>query len=110
MERKMATIRRIDKIEPIEGADLIEAIKIGGWTVVAQKAMNYKVNDLVVYCEIDSFIPTSIAPFLTQPGKFPKEFNGVEGERLRTKKLKGIVSQGLLLPLSILYEKHITPN
>lgn len=102
MERKMATIRKIDNILPIEGADLIEAIKIGGWTVVAQKSMGYKINDLVVYCEIDSFIPTEIAPFLTQAGHFPKEYKGVKGERLRTKKLKGVISQGLLLPLETL--------
>lgn len=98
-ERKLATIRRITEINPIEGADLIEAISIGGWTVVAQKAMGYKVNDLVVYLEIDSFVPTKVAPFLTQPGHFPKEYQGIKGERLRTKKLKGVVSQGLLLPL-----------
>jgi RNA ligase (TIGR02306 family) len=109
-ERKMATIRRIDSIEPIEGADLIEAIKIGGWTVVAQKEMNYKINSLIVFCEIDAFIPTPIAPFLTQPGKYPKEFNGVQGERLRTKKLKGIVSQGLILPLSVLDIKTDSGN
>lgn len=102
MERKMATIRKIDNILPIEGADLIHAVKIGGWTVVAQKSMGYKINDLVVYCEIDSFIPTEIAPFLTQAGHFPKEYKGVKGERLRTKKLKGVISQGLLLPLSII--------
>lgn len=102
MERKMATIRKIDNILPIEGADMIEAVKIGGWTVVAQKSMGYKINDLVIYCEIDSFIPTEIAPFLTQAGHFPKEYKGVKGERLRTKKLKGVISQGLLLPLSVL--------
>lgn len=102
MERKMATIRKIDNILPIEGADMIEAVKIGGWTVVAQKSMGYKINDLVVYCEIDSFIPTEVAPFLTQAGHFPKEYKGVKGERLRTKKLKGVISQGLLLPLSVL--------
>lgn len=102
MERKMATIRKIDNILPIEGADMIEAVKIGGWTVVAQKSMGYKINDLVIYCEIDSFIPTEVAPFLTQEGKEPKEYKGIKGERLRTKKLKGVISQGLLLPLSVL--------
>jgi len=101
-ERKLATIRRITEINPIEGADLIEAVSIGGWTVVAQKVMGYKVNDLVVYCEIDAFLPTEVAPFLTQPGHFPKEYRGIKGERLRTKKLKGVVSQGLLLPLETL--------
>jgi RNA ligase (TIGR02306 family) len=55
-----------------------------------------------VYCEIDSFIPSTIAPFLTKPGQYAKTFEGVEGERLRTVKLRGQLSQGLLLPLSIL--------
>ena len=102
MERKMATIRKIDSIQPIEGADLIHAVKIGGWTVVAQKSMGYEVGHLVCYAEIDSFIPTEVAPFLTQEGKEPKEYKGIKGERLRTKKLKGVISQGLLLPLSVL--------
>ena len=102
MERKMVTIRKIDSIQPIEGADLIHAVKIGGWTVVAQKSMGYEVGHLVCYAEIDSFIPTEVAPFLTKPGHFPKEYQGIKGERLRTKKLKGVISQGLLLPLSVL--------
>jgi len=97
--RKMATIRKIDSIRPIEGADAIECAIVGGWTVVIKKG-DYAVGDLAVYCEIDSFIPTSIAPFLTKPGHYAKEFEGVEGERLRTVKLRGQLSQGLLLPFT----------
>jgi RNA ligase (TIGR02306 family) len=96
----MSTIRKIDNIRPIEGADAIECAVVGGWTVVVKKG-EYAVGDLAVYCEIDSFIPTSIAPFLTKPGHYAKEFEGVEGERLRTVKLRGQLSQGLLLPLTI---------
>ena len=95
--RKMATIRRIDELNPIEGADKIEVATVGGWKVVCQKGL-YVVGDLVVYCEIDSFIPTTIAPFLTKDGHYPKTYEGVEGERLRTIKLRGQISQGLLLP------------
>jgi RNA ligase (TIGR02306 family) len=99
-ERKMATIRRIDEIRPIQDADAIEAYRVGGWWVVDKKNA-HKVNDLVVYVEIDAFIPHEIAPFLSK-GKEPREYNGVKGERLRTVKLRGTTSQGLLLPLSIL--------
>ena len=95
--RKMATIRKIDALRPIEGADAIECAIVGGWTVVTKKG-EYNPGDLVVYCEIDSFIPTAIAPYLTKPGQNPKTFEGVEGERLRTVKLRGQLSQGLLLP------------
>jgi len=100
--RKMATIRKIDVLRPIEGADAIECAIVGGWTVVVKKG-EYSAGDLAVYCEIDSFIPTAIAPFLTKPGQYAKTFEGVEGERLRTMKLRGQLSQGLLLPLSTVY-------
>jgi len=96
--RKMASIRVIDKIEPIEGADAIETAVIGGWKVVVKKG-EFAVGDLAVYLEIDSWVPTELAPFLSK-GKDPREFNGVKGERLRTVKLRGQLSQGLLLPLS----------
>jgi len=95
--RKMASIRVIDDIRPIEGADAIECAVIGGWTVVVKKG-EFTVGDLAVYCEIDSWIPTELAPFLSK-GKEPREFEGIKGERLRTIKLRGQLSQGLLLPL-----------
>lgn len=103
MTRKLATIRRIDEIRPIEGADAIEAAVVGGWTVVVKRG-EYAAGHLAVYLEIDSFVPTALAPFLTKPGHEPKEFNGIKGERLRTVKLRGQISQGLLLPLSVVFE------
>jgi RNA ligase (TIGR02306 family) len=96
--RKLATIRKIDELRPIEGADAIECAIVGGWKVVAQKGL-YKEGDLAVYFEIDSWIPTELAPFLSK-GKDPREFEGVKGERLRTIKLRGQLSQGLLMPLA----------
>lgn len=95
--RKMATIRKIDDIGPIPGADAIEVATVGGWKVVVKKG-EYQPGDMAVYCEIDSWIPTELAPFLTK-GKEPREFEGVKGERLKTIKLRGQLSQGLLLPL-----------
>jgi len=94
--RKMATIRKIDALRPIVGADAIECAIVGGWTCVVKKG-EYTAGDLAVYCEIDSFIPSTIAPFLTKSGHYAKTFEGVEGERLRTVKLRGQLSQGLLL-------------
>lgn len=99
-ERKLASIRRIDAIEPIPNADAIEVAVVGGWKVVIRKG-EFSVNNLAVYCEIDSWIPHELAPFLTK-GKEPREFNGVKGERLRTIRLRGQLSQGLLLPLDAL--------
>lgn len=96
-ERALATLRRIEEIAPIEGADKIEVARVGGWRVVVKKG-EYQVGQLAVYFEIDSFIPHDLAPFLTKPGKEPAEFNGVKGQRLRTVRLRGQISQGLLLP------------
>jgi RNA ligase (TIGR02306 family) len=98
--RKMASIQRVAEVKSIEGADLICAYKINGWWVVDQVG-KYQVGDLTIYCEIDSWIPTKIAPFLSK-GKEPREYFGVKGERLRTVRLKGQLSQGLLLPYETL--------
>ena len=100
-ERPMATIRMIDNISPIKGADKIELAHVGGWQVVVRKD-EYKIGDLAVYCEIDSWIPHSIAPFLTKDGHYPKIYNEVEGQRLKTVKLRGEISQGLLLSMQLL--------
>jgi len=96
--RALASVRRIAEIKPIEGADKICAYRVDGWWCV-DTIEKYNINDLVVYIEIDSWVPASIAPFLSK-GKTPREYGGVPGERLRTVKLRGQVSQGLLLPIS----------
>lgn len=95
--RKLATIRRIDAINLISGADSIECAVVGGWRVVVRRG-EYSVGDYAVYCEIDSWIPHELAPFLSK-NREPREYNGVKGERLTTVRLRGQISQGLLLPL-----------
>ena len=96
--RKLASVQRVLEKKQIAGADLIEVYRVNGWWVVDKKDA-YEVGDLVVYCEVDSWIPHTLAPFLTKQGHYPREYLGVKGERLRTVKLKGQISQGLLLPL-----------
>lgn len=106
--RKLASIAQITHIKPIEGADAIEcAIVNDGWPVVVKKG-EYKVNDLAIYFELDSWIPHELAPFLSK-GQYPRVYNEVEGERLKTVKLRGQISQGLLLPTTILDEKGLWP-
>jgi len=112
MERKLATIRQIDNIQPIEGADMIELATVGGWKVVVAKDVNHKVGDLVVYCEIDSFLPIEPEFEFLRKSSYKKMADGTEGFRLKTIKLRGQVSQGLILPLKDAYEvfKRNTPN
>lgn len=97
--RKLASIRKISAIMPIEGASAIELATVDGWKIVIKKG-DFAVGDLAVYCEIDSWIPHELAPFLSK-GQEPRVYGGVKGERLRTVRLRGQLSQGLLLPLAV---------
>lgn len=97
LERKLASIRKIAEVKSIPEADKICAYRVDGWWVV-DSVLKYKVDDLVVFIEVDSFVPHELAPFLSR-GKDCHEFEGVKGERLRTIRLKKQLSQGLLLPI-----------
>lgn len=99
--RRLASIQKIEEIKVIPDADKIVAYRVGGWWVVDQKD-KYSVGDLVIYAEVDSWIPYELAPFLCNPDRGPREFEGVKGERLRTIRLRGQISQGLLLPITVL--------
>jgi RNA ligase (TIGR02306 family) len=95
IKRKLASIQRISNVEDIEGADFLQLYTVLGWKVVDKKGA-HKVGDLVVYISIDSWVPHDLAPFLSK-GNEPQEYNGVKGERLRTIRLRGQISQGLIL-------------
>lgn len=109
-ERKLASIQRVLALEPIEGADKIEVATILGWRVVVEKGL-YKEGDLVIYCEVDSLLP--IRPefeFLERGGARKKmlvDGKEVEGYRVKTIKLRGQISQGIVFPLSILDVKEL---
>lgn len=96
--RKLASIQKVLAVTPIEGADSICSYTIQGWNVV-DTIGKYAVDDLVVYYEIDSWIPSTVASFLSK-GKEPRVYEGIPGEKLRTIKLRKTVSQGLIMPLS----------
>ena len=105
--RKLATVRTIDEIRPIENADAIECAIVDGWAVVIKKG-DFQAGDRAIYLEIDSWVPHELAPFLSK-GKEPREYHGSKGERLRTVKLRGQISQGLLLPLQSTIESIAVP-
>jgi RNA ligase (TIGR02306 family) len=101
MERKLASVRKISKISSIEGADKIELAIVDGWKVVVAKDVNHKVDDMVIYCEIDSFLPVKEEFEFLRKSSYKKMSDGTEGFRLKTIKLRGQVSQGLILPMSV---------
>ena len=103
--RKIVSLKKIDKIVPIENADAIETAKLGGWNSVIKKG-EYQAGDTVIYCEVDTFLPTSVEEFSflanrgTKVRVSPLTNQEVEGHTLKTMKLRGVVSQGLILPIS----------
>lgn len=101
MERKLASIKQITDIRPIEGADKIELASVGGWNVVVAKDVGHKIGDMVVYCEIDSYLPIKEEFEFLRKSSY-KKMGDQEGFRLKTIKLRGQVSQGLILPISVL--------
>jgi RNA ligase (TIGR02306 family) len=101
MERKLATVRTISDLQPIQGADKIELAIVDAWKVVVGKDANHKVGDMVIYCEVDSFLPIKEEYEFLRKSSYKKMVDQ-EGFRLRTVKLRGQVSQGLILPIHVL--------
>ena len=102
--RKLASIQKINDIRPIPGADSIEVARVLGWDVVVKKN-EFHVGDEIVYIEIDSFLPIEDEyEFLRKTSYKNDKFLG-EGFRLKTIKLRGQVSQGLILPISVVENK-----
>lgn len=91
-ERALAHVELINNIEPIPGADRIVVATVLGWKVVVAKADNFNIGDKVVYIEIDSRVPEKPEFEFLRDRKF----------KVKTIKLRGQISQGLILPISIL--------
>jgi len=94
MPRKLASIQTIASIESIPNADNIQVCTFisVGWQCVINKKDNFKVGDMVVYCEVDSVLPEKPEFEFLRERKF----------RIKTIKLRKQVSQGIVFPLSVL--------
>jgi RNA ligase (TIGR02306 family) len=89
--RKLASIQVVSDIKIHLNADRLALAKVLGWQVVIQKE-EFKIGQKVVYFEIDSLLPEK--PW--------SEFMRARQFRVKTVKLRGEISQGLILPLKIL--------
>lgn len=101
MGRKLASIQKIWKVEPIEGADRIELVSVLGWKCVSKKG-EFKEGDLCVYFEVDAFLPVCEKFEFLRSSCYKKNELMGEGFLLKTQRFRGQISQGLVLPLSIL--------
>jgi RNA ligase (TIGR02306 family) len=107
--RKLASVQRILGLHPIQGADLIELATINGWQCVVKKG-EFQVGDLGVYLEIDAVPPIDgphreLFSFLWkgQAGPSPSL-------RIRTMRLRGALSQGLMLSIGSFPGLTLTPE
>lgn len=102
--RKLASIQKIASIRPIEGADSIECATVLGWDVVVKNG-EHSPGDTIVYVEVDSLLPESPEyEFLRKSSYRAPIIDGIAqiqrgGFKIRTIKLRGQVSQGLILPV-----------
>jgi len=92
--RKLATIREVSEITPIEGRDRIVLATVDGWHVIVTKE-DFDVGTKCVYCEIDSVLPEKPEFEFLRSKKF----------RIKTMRMAKCISQGICFPLTILPPK-----
>ncbi len=95
--RKLATIQKVLDVEKHPNADRLDICIIKGWEVITVRDQ-FKVGDLCVFFEIDSLLYSH--PVFDFLSKYKY--------RVKTQKLRGTISQGLAMPVSIIGE--ITNN
>lgn len=97
MERKLASLQKVESVEEIPGYDRIVQIKVLGWSLIAKKD-EFKPGDLCVYFEVDSILPEHKI----------FEFMASKKYIVKTMKMAKTISQGLAVPTSFI--KEINPK
>jgi tRNA-binding EMAP/Myf-like protein len=87
---------RINKIEKHPNADSLSITEVEGCPVIFQTA-GIKLGDLAVYVPVDAVVPLTNPEFAFLATK-----EGQQTARIKAKKLRGIFSMGLLMPVSML--------
>jgi len=86
----LASIQRVSEIAPLEGTDHLSVARVLGWTVVVRKD-ELAHNSRVIFVEADAVVPEMEA------WSFLRE----SGWRVRTRKIRGQLSEGLAVPLPL---------
>ena len=94
-KRALAYIVAIDEIKPIEGYDRVEYARTNGWWVIIGKHDNLKVGDKCVYFEVDSKVNADDERFA---------FLEKRNYKIKTQRMCKVISQGLLMPLTLFPE------
>jgi len=96
--RSLVSIQKVKGISPITDSDFLELAHVMGWQCVVKKG-EFKEGDLGVYFEVDSFLPIDERYEFLRSSSFRDNVDNGIGFRIRTMKMRGQLSQGLLLPL-----------
>lgn len=94
-KRALAYIVTVDEIKPLEGYDRVEYARTNGWWVVISKNDNIHVGDKCVYFEVDSKVNADDKRFA---------FLEKRNYKIKTQRMCKVISQGLLMPLSLFPE------
>ena len=97
MTRKLASIQQILDITEIDNAENIVLATIEGWRSIIKRGQ-FNIGDNVIFCEPDSILPQQ-----KEFGDFAKD----KSYRIKTCKLRGVISQGICFPTNIL-PKEVT--
>ena len=92
MSDYVVEVVEIDKVEKHPNADRLDLATIKGWQCVVSKD-SFKDGDRAIYIPIDSIIPEAIECTLFPLGSKVK----LHKSRVRTIKLRGAISQGMLV-------------
>jgi len=101
--RSLVTIQRVKMLDPIPDSDFLETARIMGWQCVVKKG-EFRVGDLGIYFEVDSFIPEEPRYEFLRASSYRDNADNGKGFRIRTVRMRGQLSQGLLLPYSLFPE------
>jgi RNA ligase (TIGR02306 family) len=101
--RALVTIQRVKAVTPIPGSDFLEAAQVLGWVCVVKKG-EFAPGDLGVYFEVDSFLPEDPRYEFLRSTSYRENADNGKGFRIRTVKMRGQLSQGLLLPPAVFPE------
>jgi RNA ligase (TIGR02306 family) len=102
-QNSVCYVGRIGEVKPIEGADNIELVLVGGWNAITKKG-EYQVGDLVVVATTDAVIPQALSDLMGVTNYLRK------GQRVRTVKLRGVYSECLLIPFKYLEPRSMVNN
>jgi len=91
-------VAQINEIQLIPGADNIELAVVGGWNCITKKG-EFKIGDSVIIATTDAVIPQKLSDAMNVT-------NYLRKGRVKTVKLRGVYSECLIIPITLIPEKY----